>query len=118
MNNIGCLDCRRGVNTFWMERTSGIERQQAGRHSQQDAGLYLQQYNLLPKLNVLDNVEVSMLYGGVPREQRLLRAKRALDRVGLSGKLTHMPNQLSRRRAAACRHRQSPGGEPLGDSGR
>jgi putative ABC transport system ATP-binding protein len=58
-------------------------------------GFIFQQYNLLPKLNVLENVEVSMIYGGVPNDLRLKRAKMALERVGLSEKLKHTPSQLS-----------------------
>lgn len=58
-------------------------------------GFIFQQYNLLPKLNVLENVEISMIYGGVPKSERIERAKAALDRVDLSGKLNNMPSQLS-----------------------
>ncbi|MGI5979686.1 MAG: ABC transporter ATP-binding protein, partial [Oscillospiraceae bacterium] len=46
-------------------------------------------------LNVLENVEMAMLYGGVPKAERYARAKKALDRVGLSDKLDHTPSQLS-----------------------
>ncbi len=49
----------------------------------------------MPKLNVQENVEVSMLYAGVPKRQRHERALAGLERVGLSDKLTNRPNQLS-----------------------
>jgi len=96
MNIIGCLDVpTRGQYLLDGTDVGGLSDNKLAAIRNKMLGFIFQQYNLLPKLNVLDNVEVSMLYGGVPREQRLMRAKRALDRVGLSGKLTHMPNQLS-----------------------
>ena len=58
-------------------------------------GFIFQQYNLIPKLNVLENVELPLLYGGVRAAKRAERAKAALERVGLSSKLKNYPSQLS-----------------------
>ena len=58
-------------------------------------GFIFQQYNLLPKLTLLENVEVPLMYAGVPKAERHERAKLALELVGLSDKLKHRPNQLS-----------------------
>ena len=58
-------------------------------------GFIFQQYNLLPKLTLLENVEVPLMYAGVPKAERHERAKLALELVGLSDKLKNRPNQLS-----------------------
>ena len=58
-------------------------------------GFIFQQYNLLPKLNLLENVEVPLMYRGVPMARRHELAKAALERVGLGDKLRHKPSQLS-----------------------
>ena len=58
-------------------------------------GFIFQQYNLLPKLNLLENVELPLLYAGVPPAERKERAMKSLERVGLAQKWKNMPNQLS-----------------------
>ena len=58
-------------------------------------GFIFQQYNLLPKLNLQENVEVPLMYAGVPKAERHERAKLALELVGLGDKLKHKPMQLS-----------------------
>ena len=58
-------------------------------------GFIFQQYNLLPKLNLVENVEVPLIYAGVPRAERRERARIALEMVGLGDKLQHKPSQLS-----------------------
>jgi len=58
-------------------------------------GFIFQQYNLLPKLSLMENVEVPLVYAGVPRGERRRRAAAALERVGLGDKLRNKPNQLS-----------------------
>ena len=58
-------------------------------------GFIFQQYNLLPKLNLLENVEVPLVYAGIPRAERHRRAREVLEQVGLGDKLKNRPNQLS-----------------------
>ena len=58
-------------------------------------GFIFQQYNLLPKLNLLENVEVPLMYAGVPKKERRERARVALEMVGLADKMKHRPNELS-----------------------
>ena len=58
-------------------------------------GFIFQQYNLLPKLNLLENVEVPLMYAGVPRGERRDRARAALEQVGLGDKWRHRPMELS-----------------------
>ena len=58
-------------------------------------GFIFQQYNLIPKLDILENVELPLLYAGVAAEERRRRAIQALERVGLAEKRKHLPSQLS-----------------------
>lgn len=96
MNIIGCLDVpTQGQYLLGGKDVGKLNDNKLAEIRNKMLGFIFQQYNLLPKLDVLENVEVSMLYAGVPKEQRLERAKRALDRVGLSDKLNHTPSQLS-----------------------
>ena len=96
MNIIGCLDVPTQGHYFLAGKDVGKmnDNQLAGIRNKM-LGFIFQQYNLLPKLNVLENVEMSMLYGGVPAPVRHERAKKALERVGLADKLEHTPSQLS-----------------------
>jgi len=69
-------------------------------------GFVFQSFNLLPRTSALENVELPLIYAGVPTEERRRRAKEALTRVGLSHRLTHFPNQMSggeRQRVAIAR---------------
>lgn len=69
-------------------------------------GFVFQQFNLLNRTSILDNVALPLIYGGINREERIIRAKKALDQVGLSDKLQNRPNQLSggqQQRAAIAR---------------
>ena len=58
-------------------------------------GFIFQQYNLLPRLNLMENVEVPLVYAGVSRADRHIRAREVLEQVGLGDKLKNRPNQLS-----------------------
>ena len=96
MNIIGCLDVPSQGQYFLSGQDVGqLNDNQLADIRNRMLGFIFQQYNLLPKLNVLENVEISMIYGGVPKNERTERAKAALDRVGLSDKLNNMPSQLS-----------------------
>ena len=96
MNIIGCLDVPTQGQYFLGGNDVGkLNDNKLAEIRNKMLGFIFQQYNLLPKLTVLENVEVSMIYAGVPKEQRHMRAKKALDRVGLSDKLDHTPSQLS-----------------------
>jgi putative ABC transport system ATP-binding protein len=96
MNIIGCLD----VPT---EGTYLLDGRDVGQMSKNELaeirnellGFIFQQYNLLPKLNLLENVELPLMYAGVGRSERRARAKAELERVGLGDKIRHRPNELS-----------------------
>ena len=96
MNIIGCLD----VPTSGTYRLGGVDVSTMGDDQQADIrnkmlGFIFQQYNLIPKLTVEENVELPLLYAGVPKAERHERAKLALELVGLGDKLKHKPMQLS-----------------------
>lgn len=96
MNIIGCLDVpTKGRYILDGNDVGTLNDNALAEIRNKMLGFIFQQYNLLPKLNVLENVEVSMIYAGVPKEQRIARAEKALERVGLSDKLKHTPSQLS-----------------------
>ena len=96
MNILGCLD----IPTYGDYHLDGVDvtelsdRQLAHIRNKQ-IGFIFQQYNLIPKLSVLENVELPLLYAGVPAEERRDRAIRSLERVGLADKWKHLPSQLS-----------------------
>ena len=96
MNIIGCLD----VPTSGSYHLGGIdvstmEDDQQAEIRNKMLGFIFQQYNLIPKLNVLENVELPLLYGGVSASERHRRAMEALERVGLADKCKNLPSQLS-----------------------
>ena len=96
MNIIGCLD----VPTSGTYRLNGVDVSTMKDDEQAEIrnkllGFIFQQYNLLPKLSVQENVELSLLYAGVGAAERRARALKALRRVGLETKAKNMPNQLS-----------------------
>jgi putative ABC transport system ATP-binding protein len=96
MNIIGCLDVPTSGEYLLDGQNVGQMHDNAlAEIRNKMVGFIFQQYNLLPKLNVIENVEVSMMYAGIPRKQRLERAHEVLDRVGLSDKISNRPNQLS-----------------------
>ncbi|NTV90585.1 MAG: ABC transporter ATP-binding protein [Clostridiales bacterium] len=96
MNIIGCLDVPTSGKYLLGGRDVGrMDDDSLAEVRNRMIGFIFQQYNLLPKLNVQENVEVSMMYAGVSRNQRNERSKKVLERVGLSDKLKNLPNQLS-----------------------
>ncbi len=96
MNIIGCLDVpTSGTYLLDGHDVGAMDRNELAEIRNKMLGFIFQQYNLLPKLTLMENVEVPLMYAGVPRAQRHERAKAALERVGLGDKLRHKPNQLS-----------------------
>ena len=96
MNIIGCLD----VPTSGSYHLGGVDVSTMDDDQQAEIrnkmlGFIFQQYNLIPKLSVLENVELPLLYAGVPAEERRNRAIHSLERVGLADKRKHLPSQLS-----------------------
>ncbi len=96
MNIIGCLDVpTSGTYLLGGKDVGQMNKNELAGIRNKMLGFIFQQYNLLPKLTLLENVEVPLMYAGVPRAERHERAKLALEMVGLGGKLKHRPQQLS-----------------------
>ena len=96
MNIIGCLD----VPTSGSYHLGGIdvstmEDDQQAEIRNKMLGFIFQQYNLIPKLTVQENVELPLLYAGISSEERHERAIQSLERVGLADKRKNLPSQLS-----------------------
>ncbi|MGN1231737.1 MAG: ABC transporter ATP-binding protein, partial [Anaerotignum sp.] len=96
MNIIGCLDVpSEGTYLLDGRDVGGMNRNELAAIRNEKLGFIFQQYNLLPKLNLLENVEVPLIYAGLPKEKRHVMAQQALERVGLGNKAKHLPKQLS-----------------------
>ena len=96
MNIIGCLDVpTQGTYKLNGRDVGKMSRDELAEVRNEMLGFIFQQYNLLPKLSLMENVEVPLIYAGLPRGERHRRAKEALERVGLGDKLKNRPNQLS-----------------------
>ncbi len=96
MNIIGCLDVpTAGVYKLNGRDVGHMNKDELAEIRNEMLGFIFQQYNLLPKLDLMENVEVPLIYAGVPTRERHLRARQALEQVGLGNKLHNKPNQLS-----------------------
>ncbi len=96
MNIIGCLDTpTAGSYTLHGSATQDLTEKELARIRSQEIGFIFQNSQLLPRLNALRNVELPLIYAGVPPRERRRRAVQMLERVGLSDRMYHMPNQLS-----------------------
>ena len=96
MNIIGCLDVpTSGTSHLGGIDVSTMDDDQQAEIRNKMLGFIFQQYNLIPKLNVLENVELPLLYAGVDASERKERAMASLQRVGLADKCRNLPSQLS-----------------------
>lgn len=96
MNILGCLDQPTGGAYFLNgENVANLDRDQLSEIRNRQIGFVFQGFNLLARTSALENVELPMLYKGIPTSERRDRALSALKRVGLEGREHHHPNQLS-----------------------
>ena len=96
MNIIGCLDVpTSGTYHLGGVDVSTMDDDQQAEIRNRMLGFIFQQYNLIPKLNVQENVELPLLYAGLSAEERRAKAVHALERVGLADKRKNLPSQLS-----------------------
>jgi putative ABC transport system ATP-binding protein len=96
MNMVGCLDTpTSGTLELDGQSTASLSADALASIRNQKIGFVFQQFNLLARTRALDNVAVPLIYAGVPRAERLVRAKAQLEAVGLGERLNNRPNQLS-----------------------
>jgi len=107
MNLVGCLDTP-SAGEYWLngQEVSRMPDDALARVRNREIGFVFQTFNLLPRASALQNVELPLVYGGVPSRERRERARTALTRVGLGDRMQHRPNELSggqRQRVAIAR---------------
>jgi putative ABC transport system ATP-binding protein len=107
MNMIGCLDRpTSGEYTLGGRRVSDLTDDELAQVRNHQIGFVFQTFNLMPRADAFQNVELPLIYAGVAAKERRERAMRALDEVGLSDRSRHRPNELSggqRQRVAVAR---------------
>lgn len=107
MNILGCLDTpESGRYTLCGEDVGHLGDDALAAVRNGRIGFVFQSFALMPRMNALDNVALPLLYAGVPRQQRLQRAREALEQVGLGDRMDHDPSELSggqRQRVALAR---------------
>ena len=96
LNILGCLDVpTSGRYALGNVRVSEMADDDLARIRNQEIGFVFQTFNLLPRANALGNVELPLIYSGLPAHQRREQAARALESVGLAERIEHRPNELS-----------------------
>ena len=107
MNLIGCLDTpSKGTYLLNGKEVSQMNDNELARIRNEEIGFVFQTFNLLPRATALHNVELPLVYAGVSKKDRLERAKVALEKVELTSRMHHRPNELSggqRQRVAIAR---------------
>jgi putative ABC transport system ATP-binding protein len=107
MNLIGCLDTP-SKGLYWLnsQLVSELDDDELARIRNKEIGFVFQTFNLLARATALHNVELPLIYAGVPAAERVERAKEALNKVNMSERMHHKPNELSggqRQRVAIAR---------------
>ena len=107
MNLIGCLDTA-SEGSYWLngKLVSDMNNRELARIRNEKIGFIFQTFNLLPRIDALQNVELPLIYRGIPRKERLARAAEVLTQVGLGDRMNHRPNEMSggqRQRVAIAR---------------
>tara|TARA_B100001105_G_C22337600_1_gene419743 strand:+ start:105 stop:743 length:639 start_codon:yes stop_codon:yes gene_type:complete len=107
MNIIGCLDTpTEGIYVLDNEPVQNMDDGQLASIRNRKIGFVFQTFNLLPKLTAIQNVELPLIYSNIPKYDRMRQAENAMEKVSLSDRIKHKPNELSggqRQRVAIAR---------------
>lgn len=96
MNLIGCLDTpTSGTYRLTGQLVAGMKKDELATVRNRRVGFIFQNFNLLPQISAYENVEMPLLFGGVPRRQRRHRIEELMERVGLADRMEHKPTELS-----------------------
>jgi putative ABC transport system ATP-binding protein len=96
MNLIGCLDTpTRGTYLLRDKEVAGLDKNELAKIRNQRVGFVFQNFNLLPQITAFENVEMPLMFGGVPRKERKERVHALLEKVGLADRMEHRPTELS-----------------------
>jgi len=96
LNILGCLDrLTQGTYKLGGQDVSDLDDDELSEIRSKRLGFIFQSYNLIPQLNVLENIEVPLFYQGVPEAQARVQAEKLAKRMGLGGRLKHKPMELS-----------------------
>jgi putative ABC transport system ATP-binding protein len=107
MNMIGCLDTP-DEGEYWLngKLVSSMNDRELALVRNKEVGFIFQTFNLLPRADALHNVELPLIYAGLKRKERVQRARKSLERVGLGERMSHRPSEMSggqRQRVAVAR---------------
>ena len=107
MNILGCLDrMSSGKYILNGKDVSGLHANELSHIRNKEIGFVFQSFNLIPRMSILENVSLPMVYSGMPAKERKKRALIALEKVGLLDRIKHLPNEVSggqKQRAAIAR---------------
>jgi len=107
MNILGCLDrMSSGKYILNGKDVSGLLANELSHIRNREIGFVFQAFNLIPRMSILENVSLPMVYSGMPSKERKKRALSALEKVGLLDRIKHLPNEVSggqKQRAAIAR---------------
>ena len=96
MNMLGCLDVpTSGTYLLNGKDVSHMTDDELSDIRNREIGFVFQGFNLIAGLTALENVELPLIYRGVPRKERMVLSERALEKVGLAGRMTHKPSEMS-----------------------
>jgi putative ABC transport system ATP-binding protein len=96
MNLVGCLDTPSGGTYLLRDKeVAGLDKSELAKIRNERVGFVFQNFNLLPQITAFENVEMPLLFGGIPRKERKERVHTLLAKVGLADRMEHRPTELS-----------------------
>ena len=96
LNILGCLDCpSEGTYCYDNKEIQSLSNKELSRFRRDNIGFIFQNFNLIPKVSVLDNITRPLIYAGINRNARLTKANNIITKIGLSDRKSHLPSQLS-----------------------